>query len=67
MREEPGVKTRSCPICGRPVPAGRLNAFCSKRCADVDLHRWLSGSYALPADEAEEDETVSGDGRPAPD
>ncbi|MEM8770764.1 MAG: DNA gyrase inhibitor YacG [Pseudomonadota bacterium] len=29
--------------------------FCSKRCADIDLHRWLSGSYAIPAveDDAE--------------
>lgn len=25
--------------------------FCSKRCADVDLHRWLTGSYAIPAQE----------------
>ena len=28
--------------------------FCSKRCSDVDLHRWLSGRYAVPAVEAEE-------------
>lgn len=29
--------------------------FCSKRCADLDLHRWLNGSYAIPAVEGEED------------
>jgi endogenous inhibitor of DNA gyrase (YacG/DUF329 family) len=26
-----------------------MKPFCSKRCADVDLHRWLGGSYAIPA------------------
>lgn len=40
----------ACPICGKPaVPACR--PFCSKRCADVDLHRWLTGRYALPVEE----------------
>ncbi len=38
---------RPCPICGKPsVFATR--PFCSKRCADVDLHRWLGGVYAIP-------------------
>ncbi len=41
-----------CPICGKPgVKAFR--PFCSKRCSDVDLHRWLSGRYAVPAVEGE--------------
>ncbi|WP_435170473.1 DNA gyrase inhibitor YacG [Falsirhodobacter sp. 1013] len=41
-----------CPICGRPAdPAYR--PFCSKRCADVDLARWLNGSYAIPTTEDE--------------
>jgi endogenous inhibitor of DNA gyrase (YacG/DUF329 family) len=41
-----------CPICGRDaVPAYR--PFCSRRCADVDLGRWLTGAYAIPADEAD--------------
>jgi endogenous inhibitor of DNA gyrase (YacG/DUF329 family) len=39
-----------CPICGRPAdPAHR--PFCSRRCADVDLGRWLKESYRVPADE----------------
>ena len=46
----------TCPICqGETVPAYR--PFCSKRCADVDLGRWLNGSYAVPSsdpDDAEE-------------
>jgi uncharacterized protein len=48
--------TSKCPTCGKPADAV-LRPFCSKRCADVDLHRWLSGVYVVPvtADE-EEDE-----------
>jgi endogenous inhibitor of DNA gyrase (YacG/DUF329 family) len=41
---------RACPICGKPR-AERYNPFCSKRCADIDLHRWLKGSYVIPAAE----------------
>ena len=39
-----------CPICGKPAVAAS-RPFCSKRCADVDLHRWLSGRYAIPVSE----------------
>ena len=30
--------------------------FCSRRCADVDLGRWLTGGYAIPASEDEPDD-----------
>jgi uncharacterized protein len=53
MSDEPTSK--SCPICGKPA-VERLRPFCSKRCADVDLHRWFSGRYAVPVVEREEDE-----------
>ena len=44
-----------CPICGKPAdPTHR--PFCSKRCADVDLQRWLSGRYAIPAEEGPRDD-----------
>jgi endogenous inhibitor of DNA gyrase (YacG/DUF329 family) len=43
-----------CPICGMPAKPGR-EPFCSARCADVDLHRWLSGKYVVPG-MADEDE-----------
>jgi endogenous inhibitor of DNA gyrase (YacG/DUF329 family) len=46
--------TRRCPICGKPADP-KTRPFCSRRCADVDLHRWLSGVYAVPAVESEED------------
>lgn len=36
-----------CPICGRPRDA-KLRPFCSKRCADIDLGKWLRGEYAIP-------------------
>lgn len=45
----------SCPICRKPADP-RYRPFCSKRCADVDLNRWLSGTYAIPAVESEEDD-----------
>ncbi len=45
--------SETCPICGRPSAKG-LRPFCSKRCADVDLGRWLTGGYAIPA--VEEDD-----------
>jgi endogenous inhibitor of DNA gyrase (YacG/DUF329 family) len=36
-----------CPICGKPA-AEVSKPFCSRRCADVDLGRWLKGGYAIP-------------------
>ena len=36
-----------CPVCGKPANEG-TKPFCSKRCADVDLNRWLKGSYVIP-------------------
>jgi endogenous inhibitor of DNA gyrase (YacG/DUF329 family) len=48
---------KPCPICAKPVePVFR--PFCSKRCADVDLNRWLVGTYAIPTNESEEDEAA---------
>ena len=46
---------KRCPICGKPAEQ-RFRPFCSKRCADVDLNRWLSGVYAIPAVEDEEED-----------
>ena len=50
-------QARPCVICGKPQ-VERLRPFCSRRCADIDLHRWLTGVYAVPAqdDEARESE-----------
>lgn len=44
---------RPCAVCGKPQGAD-YRPFCSRRCADVDLQRWFSGRYAVPAVENEE-------------
>ncbi|MBV9063736.1 MAG: DNA gyrase inhibitor YacG [Alphaproteobacteria bacterium] len=38
---------RSCAVCGNPQEA-MFKPFCSKRCADIDLGRWLKGNYVIP-------------------
>ncbi len=46
-----------CPVCEKNESVAEVRPFCSKRCADVDLSRWLKGSYAIPggpADQADE-------------
>ena len=50
----PLKSARKCPICGKPRSV-RYDPFCSKRCADVDLHRWLKGSYAIPGGAAKKE------------
>jgi hypothetical protein len=56
---------KTCPICGKEAAAA-FRPFCSKHCADVDLNRWLSGVYAVPVTEdEEEDERREESERPA--
>ena len=45
----------ACPLCGKPTDAA-FKPFCSKRCADIDLNRWLSGVYAVPAKEEDDED-----------
>jgi endogenous inhibitor of DNA gyrase (YacG/DUF329 family) len=55
---------RPCPICGKPSKQ-EFHPFCSARCADVDLNRWLSGAYRIPAEpveDAESDDAPKDDG-----
>ncbi|MBI1386443.1 MAG: DNA gyrase inhibitor YacG [Rhizobiales bacterium] len=68
----PGVGR--CPICQKPGTQA-FRPFCSKRCADVDLGRWLTGVYAIPVEpgaDADEDglslpqDDASGDGASFP-
>jgi len=61
MTDAETKRTRPCPICGKPAQ-DHVRPFCSRRCADVDLHRWLSGSYRVPAVEQENDEESQDDG-----
>ena len=51
----PAPDPARCAICGKPQ-ADAYKPFCSKRCADIDLSRWLKGVYAIPATAQEETE-----------
>ena len=55
----------TCPICQRDTDP-KYRPFCSRRCADVDLGRWLTGSYRIPAESLEEPEEGSSDGPEGP-
>jgi endogenous inhibitor of DNA gyrase (YacG/DUF329 family) len=46
------VRTEAkCPVCGKLADEKKYSPFCSKRCADIDLGRWLKESYRVPTDE----------------
>lgn len=58
MGEKQASGNKSCPLCGSPV-THRYRPFCSSRCADIDLSRWMGGAYAVPViqlDESDADE-----------
>jgi hypothetical protein len=50
-----------CPKCGKETlfESNPFRPFCSERCKLVDLGKWLSDSYSVPAGEKEGE-----DGRP---
>jgi uncharacterized protein len=50
-----------CPVCGKPADA-KYQPFCTKRCADIDLGRWLKEGYRVPTDDGpgEDDEPPHG-------
>jgi len=52
--EPPRRKPRPCPIC-QAMSVPKYHPFCSARCADIDLHKWFSGQYAVPAVEPPDD------------
>jgi endogenous inhibitor of DNA gyrase (YacG/DUF329 family) len=57
----PTTARGACPICGRPAQVA-TRPFCSDRCKDIDLNRWLSGTYVIPGrPEDDEDEHPAGD------
>lgn len=53
----------SCPICGKQADA-KYRPFCSRRCADIDLGRWLKGDYVIPGKALEEDDIAAEDEMP---
>ena len=50
------AREKPCAICGKPIVA-RYKPFCSPRCADIDLGRWLKGSYVIPGEPVDEAES----------
>lgn len=57
-KDELSLTGTACPICASPG-IQKYRPFCSKRCADIDLSKWLGGAYAVPVvqlDEADADE-----------
>ena len=46
-------KGGKCPICGA-IGEARFRPFCSRRCADLDLAKWLNGNYSVPVVEMDE-------------
>jgi endogenous inhibitor of DNA gyrase (YacG/DUF329 family) len=58
-------ETAKCPICGKPA-ARQSRPFCSTRCADVDLNRWLSGVYTVPVVEEEDEDGTAPNNEPGP-
>ena len=54
-------RPRRCPICGKPA-VHETRPFCSKRCGDVDLHRWLGGHYSVPVVEEDQSAEVAPEG-----
>jgi hypothetical protein len=55
------MSKRTCPTCSGELSETRYRPFCSKRCADVDLQRWFTGRYVVPAVEQERDSELSGE------
>lgn len=54
MDDSPILPPRPCPICGKPATS-RHRPFCSARCAQIDLGRWLKGNYRIETDEPPDD------------
>lgn len=53
---------RPCPICRRRLaPPAPFRPFCSARCKQVDLGRWLAGDYAIPAATPEDGAAADGE------
>jgi len=51
-----GEAAKQCPICGKPA-SETSRPFCSPRCRDVDLNRWLSNSYVIPGSNEDDEDT----------
>ena len=44
--------SKKCPTCHKPT-VQEYRPFCSRRCSDIDLAKWLSGGFVIPGSSAE--------------
>ena len=63
MTSPPLAPGKPCPLCSKPS-VEQYRPFCSKRCADVDLTRWLSGVYRVPVEDSEDEPAQVRPGEP---
>jgi endogenous inhibitor of DNA gyrase (YacG/DUF329 family) len=56
MTDQADTPTTRCPICRKKPADAAFRPFCSKRCRDVDLNRWLSGNYVVAGKEEEDED-----------
>ena len=66
MSDAAAAPPAPCPICGKPREQ-KFRPFCSKRCADVDLNRWLKGIYAVPVTEVDDEDGEKAEDSLSPD
>jgi uncharacterized protein len=53
------TKAQKCPVCGHAVLGQAHKPFCSERCTNVDLHRWLTGGYVVPVEDSTDDDALA--------
>ena len=63
------MSTARCPTCSRPFDPAQSKAlpFCSQRCKEMDLGRWLGETYSFPVDPEKEESESPADGHEPPD
>ncbi len=51
------MATMRCSICNKPFDSEKSASmpFCSPRCKQIDLGRWLNEDYGIPTDPSDED------------
>ena len=57
-RDQTSGRSKPCPVCRAPA-AAEFQPFCSKRCREVDLGRWLGGDYRIPGPPADEEDIAA--------
>lgn len=55
------ANSSKCPLC-REETTAEWRPFCSQRCADIDLGRWVTGSYRIPTQDPVDEEDLDGEG-----